>query len=157
MAFLQKEKKIAHRDVKPENILVFKNGIYKLGDFGEAKINKLMKRNAKATIRGTEMYMSPLLFKSLQEDRDDVQHDVFKSDVFSLGYCLVFAASLDFKVIGDIRYINSDFKLKKILQRILFVRYSNDFIDLILKMICNKEDDRVDFIGLEELLNKKHF
>ena len=157
LAFLQKEKKIAHRDVKPENILVFKNGIYKLGDFGEAKINKLMKRNAKATIRGTEMYMSPLLFKSLQEDRDDVQHDVFKSDVFSLGYCLVFAASLDFKVIGDIRYINSDFKLKKILQRILFVRYSNDFIDLILKMICNKEEDRIDFIGLEEFLNKKHF
>ena len=157
LAFLQKEKKIAHRDVKPENILVFKNGIYKLGDFGEAKINKLMKRNAKATIRGTEMYMSPLLFKSLQEDRDDVQHDVFKSDVFSLGYCLVFAASLDFKVIGEIRYINSDFKLKKILQRILFVRYSNEFINLILKMICNREEDRVDFIGLEELLDEKHF
>ena len=42
LCFLQKEK-IAHRDVKPENILVFKNSVYKLGDFGEAKINKMMK------------------------------------------------------------------------------------------------------------------
>ena len=42
LCFLQKEK-IAHRDVKPENILAFKNTVYKLGDFGEAKINKMMK------------------------------------------------------------------------------------------------------------------
>ena len=156
LEFLQKEKNIAHRDIKPENILVFKNDVYKLGDFGEAKINKLLK-NAKATIRGTEMYMSPLLFKSLQENQDDVTHDIFKSDVFSLGYCLIFAAALDFKVISEIRYINNDFKLRKILQRMFFVRYSNDFIEIILKMISIKEEDRVDFIGLKKLLENQHF
>ena len=155
LSFLQKEK-IAHRDVKPENILVFKNGIYKLGDFGEAKINKMMK-NLKATIRGTEMYMSPLLFKSLQEDKDDVQHDIFKSDVFSLGYCMIFAASLDFKVINEIRYINTDFKLRKILQRMFFLKYSNDFIELILKMITINEEDRIDFIELQKILENQHF
>ena len=154
--FLQSEKNIAHRDVKPENILVFKNGIYKLGDFGEAKINKIMKKNDRATIRGTEMYMSPLLFKSLQENKDDVQHDVFKSDVFSLGYCLIFAGSLDFKVISEIRYINSDFKLRKILQRIFMLKYSSSFIELILKMITNKEEDRVDFIGLKKLIEESN-
>jgi hypothetical protein len=157
LVFLQKEKNIAHRDVKPENILVFNNGVYKLGDFGEAKMDKLMKKNQKNTIRGTEMYMSPLLFKSLQEDKDDVQHNIFKSDVFSLGYCFIFAASLDFKVISEIRNINTDFKLRKILQRIFFLKYSNNFIELILKMICNKEEDRVDFIGLEKLLEKAEF
>ena len=157
LVFLQKEKNIAHRDVKPENILVFNNGVYKLGDFGEAKMDKLMKNNQKNTIRGTEMYMSPLLFKSLQEDKDDVQHNIFKSDVFSLGYCFIFAAALDFKVISEIRNINTDFKLRKILQRIFFLKYSNNFIELILKMICNKEEDRVDFIGLEKLLEKTEF
>ena len=157
LEFLQKEKNIAHRDVKPENILVFKNDVYKLGDFGEAKINKLLRRNSKATIRGTEMYMSPLLFKSLQEDKDDVIHDIFKSDVFSLGYCLIFAAALDFKVISEIRYINNDFKLRKILQRMFFIRYSNDFIEIILKMIAIKEEDRVDFIELKKLLINQHF
>ena len=157
LVFLQREKKIAHRDIKPENILVFKNGIYKLGDFGEAKVNRYMRNNAKSTIRGTEMYMSPLLFKSLQDNLDDVQHDIYKSDVFSLGYCFVYAAALDFKIIYEIRNLNSDFKVKKILQRMFFLKYSNDFIELLLKMICNKEEDRVDFIGLEKLLEKEHF
>ena len=157
LVFLQREKKIAHRDIKPENILVFKNGIYKLGDFGEAKVNRYMRNNAKSTIRGTEMYMSPILFKSLQENMDDVQHDIYKSDVFSLGYCFVYAAALDFKIIYEIRNLNSDFKVKKILQRIFFLKYSNAFIELLLKMICNREEDRVDFIGLEKILEKDHF
>ena len=103
------------------------------------------------------MFMSPLLFKSLQEDKDDVQHDVFKSDVFSLGYCMIFAASLDFKVINEIRYINTDFKLRKILQRMFFLKYSNDFIELILKMITINEEDRIDFIELQKILEKQHF
>ena len=157
LVFLQREKKIAHRDIKPENILVFKNGIYKLGDFGEAKVNRYMRNNARSTIRGTEMYMSPILFKSLQENMDDVQHDIYKSDVFSLGYCFVYAAALDFKIIYEIRNLNSDFKVKKILQRIFFLKYSNAFIELLLKMICNREEDRVDFIGLEKILEKDHF
>lgn len=157
LVFLQREKKIAHRDIKPENILVFKNGLYKIGDFGEAKVNRYMRNNARSTIRGTEMYMSPILFKSLQENLDDVQHNIYKSDVFSLGYCFVYAAALDFKIIYEIRNINSDFKVKKILQRMFFLKYSNDFIELLLKMICNKEEDRVDFIGLEKLLQKEHF
>ena len=32
LVYLQKQKKIAHRDVKPENIIIFKNNVYKLGD-----------------------------------------------------------------------------------------------------------------------------
>ena len=154
--FLQKDKKIAHRDIKPENILVFKNRKYKLGDFGEAKNNKYRRNNARNTIRGTEMYMSPILFKSLQENKDDVQHDIYKSDVFSLGYCFIYAAALDFKIIYEIRNINNDYKLKRILQRVLFLRYSNDFIEILLKMICSNEEDRVDFIGLQKLIEEKH-
>ena len=157
LIFLQREKKIAHRDIKPENILVFKNGIYKLGDFGEAKINKYRRNNARNTIRGTEMYMSPILFKSVQENKDDVKHDIYKSDVFSLGYCFVYAAALDFKIIYEIRNINNDYKIKRILQRVFFMKYSNEFIELLLKMICCKEEDRVDFIGLEKLLEEFNF
>ena len=157
LVYLQKIKRIAHRDVKPENILVFNGGVYKLGDFGEAKINRLRRNNARSTIRGTEMYMSPALFKALQENKDDIKHDIYKSDVFSLGYCFVFAAVLDFKILEDIRNLNNDFKVKKILQRILFLRYSKDFIELIFRMICVNEEDRVDFIGLEKLLKEKKF
>ena len=155
--YLQRVKKIAHRDVKPENILVFNDGIYKLGDFGEAKINRFRRNNARSTIRGTEMYMSPALFNALQDNKDDIQHDIYKSDVFSLGYCFIYAAVLDFKILEDIRTLNNDFKVKKILQRVLFLRYSPEFIDLLYKMITIKEEDRIDFIGLEKLLKEKKF
>ena len=157
LVYLQKVKRIAHRDIKPENILVFNDGVYKLGDFGEAKITRLRRKNARSTIRGTEMYMSPALFKALQENKDDIKHDIYKSDVFSLGYCFVFAAVLDFKILEDIRNLNNDFKVKKILQRILFLRYSKEFIELLFKMICVNEEDRIDFIGLEKLLQEKKF
>ena len=157
LVYLQKVKRIAHRDIKPENILVFNDGVYKLGDFGEAKITRLRRNNARSTIRGTEMYMSPALFKALQDNKDDIKHDIYKSDVFSLGYCFVFAAVLNFKILEDIRILNNDFKVKKILQRILFLRYSKEFIELLFKMICVNEEDRIDFIGLEKLLQEKKF
>ena len=157
LVYLQKVKRIAHRDIKPENILVFNDGVYKLGDFGEAKITRLRRNNARSTIRGTEMYMSPALFKALQDNKDDIKHDIYKSDVFSLGYCFVFAAVLDFKILEDIRILNNDFKVQKILQRILFLRYSKEFIELLFKMICVNEEDRIDFIGLEKLLQEKKF
>ena len=157
LVYLQKVKRIAHRDIKPENILVFNDGVYKLGDFGEAKITRLRRNNARSTIRGTEMYMSPALFKALQDNKDDIKHDIYKSDVFSLGYCFVFAAVLDFKILEDIRILNNDFKVQKILQRILFLRYSKEFIELLFKMICINEEDRIDFIGLEKLLQEKKF
>ena len=157
LLYLQRVKRIAHRDVKPENILVFNDGIYKLGDFGEAKINRLRRNNARSTIRGTEMYMSPVLYKALKENKDDIKHDIYKSDVFSLGYCFVYAAVLDFKIIDDIRNLNNDFKVRKILQRILFLRYSKEFIELIYKMIAINEEDRIDFIELDRLIKELKF
>ena len=70
LAKLQKEN-ISHRDIKPQNILVFMNNNndktnYKLADFGEAKeLLSGNKSTEKQTLRGTELYMSPLLFYGL--------------------------------------------------------------------------------------------
>ena len=50
---------IVHRDIKPQNILKFNNGLYNIADFGEAKEIKISKQLN--TLRGTELYMSPLL------------------------------------------------------------------------------------------------
>jgi hypothetical protein len=150
--YLQKEKKIAHRDIKPENVLIFKNDIYKIGDFGEAKETKQPK--ILSTLRGTELYMSPLLYNGLHENKEDVRHNPFKSDVFSLGYCFIYAASLNLNIIYKIRDVNSAITLKNILTKEFEGRYSEKFIDLILKMITFNEDKRIDFIDLERILRE---
>ena len=151
--YLQKEKKIAHRDIKPENILIFKNDIYKIGDFGEAKESRAPKQLS--TLRGTELYMSPLLYNGLHDNKDDVRHNPFKSDVFSLGYCFIYAASLNLNIIYKIRDVTSIIMLKQILMKDFNGRYSEKFIDLILKMITFNEDKRVDFIELERILREE--
>ena len=148
--FLEKDKKIAHRDIKPENILIFNNNIYKIGDFGEAKENKIPKQFN--TLRGTELYMSPILYKSLHENKEDVKHNPFKSDMFSLGYCFIYAASLNLDIIFKIRDINNTFSLRKILMKEFNRRYSEKFVNLILKMICFDEEKKIDFIDIEKIL-----
>ena len=67
LVYLQKEKKIAHRDVKPENVIIFKNNIYKLGDFGEAKGTKTYDKLS----TGTDTYMSPILYNGLKMEKED--------------------------------------------------------------------------------------
>ena len=158
LSFLEKEKNIAHRDIKPENILVFranasnKEDIYKIADFGEAKEAKVSKQLN--TLRGTELYMSPLLYSGLKDKVDDVKHDPYKSDVFSLGYCLIYAAAMNFNIIYDIRNLENKFMIKRVLKKYFNKRYSDKFIELVLNMITFDETQRLDFIELKEILEK---
>ena len=150
LCYLQKEKKIAHRDIKPENILLFKNNVCKIADFGEAKKSI---DNKFRTLRGTEFYMSPILYNNLKNKNDFVRHNPYKSDVFSLGYCIVCATALNFNIIEKIRG-KSVLEIKKIFNQYFLKIYSNKFVELILKMIEYFEDKRVDFVKLNEILQK---
>lgn len=67
------EKGIAHLDVKPENIY-FKEGIYKLGDFGCATLTDKSLR----VEEGDSRYMPPEMLNDKYEHLDKV-------DIFSLG------------------------------------------------------------------------
>ena len=107
LASLQRQG-ICHRDVKPQNILCFGNGVYKITDFGEAKSNKnkIFEKNNKfnfsqdtsvQTIRGTELYMSPILFKALHDCPEvDLEYNAYKSDVFLLGFCILLSSTLGY-------------------------------------------------------------
>jgi len=149
--YLQKERNVAHRDIKPENILIFKKGkVLKLADFGEAKVNNENKK--KKTIRGTEFYMSPILYEGNLKAKYDIQHNPFKSDVFSLGYCFVLASALDPEIINEIRKITEREKAEQLFNRYFPKIYSSKYIDLLLKMITIDENKRVDFIGLDKIL-----
>ena len=95
---------ITHRDIKPQNILVSK-GQYKLGDFGEIRV---LKRDGLIVqrVRGSELYMSPILFTGLHNNLIQVKHNTYKSDVFSLGMCLFYACSLSYGGVDSIRELN---------------------------------------------------
>jgi fused-like protein len=70
-----REKKIMHRDLKPQNILI-KDGMIKICDFGFAR--KLSaSTNFVNSVKGTPLYIAPEIL--------DQRHYDFKVDVWSFG------------------------------------------------------------------------
>ena len=151
-ALLQKNN-ITHRDIKPQNILIVDNN-YKICDFGEAKVtegNSVIRQ----TIKGTELYMSPILFRALNKRQTYIIHNTFKSDVFSLGMCLFLAATLTFQSLYDIRELKDMNLIKNILEKYLIVKYSYNFVNILIKMLEINENLRPDFIELDTDLYQK--
>ena len=145
-ALLQKNN-ITHRDIKPQNILIVANK-YKICDFGEAKIVPT-EGVIQQSIRGTELYMSPILFKALNSRQKSIIHNTYKSDVFSLGMCILLAATLTYQSLYDIRELDNMESVKNILVKYLIAKYSYNFVGTLLKMLEINEDLRPDFIQLE--------
>ena len=151
--FLQ-QKKFAHRDIKPQNILIFPNNLYKVADLGEAKYinrNKLQM----ATVRGSELFMSPLLYNGYKYNKKNIAHNPYKSDVCSLGYCVLFAVCLNIRILENIREIDNMKTIKNIIAKFANkTKYSEKFLKMILKMIDIEENKRYDFNELNKELNE---
>jgi serine/threonine protein kinase len=157
---LQKEK-ITHRDIKPQNILKIKDNLYKIADFGEAK--ELMKNKSNTdmqTIRGTELFMSPILFNAVRKQRlnnNTIIHNIYKSDVFSLGFCFLYAMTLDIKCLYDIREETDQNKMEKEIRRFIGKKYGENIVNIIIIMLKLEENERLDFIDLNNLIHKSGF
>ena len=70
---------IVHRDIKPGNIIILKDGTVKVTDFGIARIDSTS-MTAHGSVVGTPSYMSPEQFTGGEIDR--------RSDIFSTGVVL---------------------------------------------------------------------
>ena len=153
---------ISHRDIKPQNILLFDNNVFRVSDFGEAKEMVREDKNEKTdtikqTIRGTELYMSPLLFKALKERgirEKYTEHNSYKSDVFSLGLCLLLAATLTFNALVDVREVEDMISLKMKVGKYLKGRYTPRFNDILYMMLEMNEKLRCDFVELEKYVER---
>ena len=151
---------VCHRDIKPQNILCFGEKGYKISDFGEAKFRKKWRLSqniegytSMQTVRGTELYMSPILYKALKtEPTRGVNHNVFKSDVFSLGMCFLFASCLDYKCLYDMRKVKNMTDVKNLVNKYVNNKYSYNFVDILTRMLNIYEKDRPDFIELGNLV-----
>ncbi len=74
------EKGIVHRDIKPDNIMIRKDGIAQIMDFGLAKLRGVSRLTKEGSTVGTAGYMSPEQVHGQEADH--------RSDIFSLGVLL---------------------------------------------------------------------
>ena len=147
---IMQQNNVTHRDIKPQNVLI-KEGFYKLCDFDEVKII-YNPQPCMHSVRGSELYMAPILFYAYQNKTPSIVHNTYKSDVFSLGMCILLAAGLTAKTLCDIREIKDMNIISEIIISRLVNRYSPNFIKLIIKMLQLEETLRFDFIELEEYI-----
>jgi eukaryotic-like serine/threonine-protein kinase len=89
------EKGVVHRDIKPDNIMIRKDGRVQVMDFGLALFRGVSRMTKEGRTVGTAAYMSPEQVQGM-----DIDH---RSDIFSLGILLyeLFTGELPFKGTHD--------------------------------------------------------
>ena len=155
---------ICHRDIKPTNLFLLDNFQIKVIDFGESKEfiededEEEDEHSAMATIRGTPQYLSPILWEAhVINQVKQVEHNMFKSDVFSAGLVLFQMAAL-----RDVNGFNQNTdqcngeRLIREGLRFLGKRYSNKVIEILGLMLKFEENERPNFIELVKYLAKSN-
>lgn len=102
--YFMHEKKIAHFDIKLENILLDEYYNLKLADFGSAEII-----NSEGDLfsykKGTRCYMAPEV-ENCNETRKS--YSAFKADVYSLGVCLHLLLFGEFPTMEENSYVSTE-------------------------------------------------
>ncbi len=71
---------LIHRDISPENLLIGRNGVVKVADFGIARVEGQVRTTRTGMVKGKLLYMAPEQLKA-----EPVDH---RADIFAMGIVL---------------------------------------------------------------------
>src|SRR6516165_10358839 len=131
---------ILHRDVKPENVMIRKDGLVKLMDFGIAQVLDLERMTVTGQLLGSPAYMAPEIVEGKPLD--------FRTDVFSVGIMLYLLATGSLPFAGK----NPHEVLRRISEgkfpdpRSLNRRVSDGLARIIAHALARRPDDRYPYV-----------
>ncbi len=152
---------ICHRDIKPTNLFLLENFQIKVIDFGESKEfvdddDEEDEHSALATIRGRPQYLSPILWLGhVINQVKHIEHNMFKSDVFSAGLVLFQIAAL--KDVNGFNQKTENCNGERLIYeglKMLGKKYSNKIIEILALMLKFDENERPNFIELVKYIAK---
>lgn len=158
LAYLQRKvrgrQNLAHRDLKPHNIFIDSAGNAKLGDFGSSKEVEVVSGMAQHTMQGTPLYLSPKIREAYVQffngPASRVAHNIYKSDVYSLGVTMVHAMTLlppnELAILSGLAG-----RIDAVMARI--THYSDKVKRLVRRMLIVEEGQRPDFVELDAEVN----
>lgn len=134
------DRKIAHRDVKPDNILLDKSGVAKIADIGIGKFIEGESMHLNTEKMGAALYTAPEILSSESEKLKN--KDLYKADGWSVGMvmaelCLLKSKLVDVYSEGHKKEADVARKLKE-----LKGRYSDTTVGLIMDLLKSNPKQR---------------
>jgi serine/threonine protein kinase len=135
---------VVHRDVKPANIMVTKEGVVKVVDFGIARLTDMSMTQPNMMI-GSRAYMSPQLYKG---ERADARSDIWAVGVSLyelLAYKRPFTGDSEAELMFHIIYEKPEELLG------LSPECTEELLPIVTKMLEKKSEDR--YQSMDDLLH----
>jgi serine/threonine protein kinase len=140
---------IVHRDIKPANIMINRNDVVKLGDFGFLYSKHESSLQKTGYVIGTPDYISPEQASGHPVD--------FRSDVYSLGVCLYQMLTGDLPYEGTVSSVMMQHVTGDLPERGMSgdQRISPEIYSMICKMMAKNPNDR--YRSTQELMEDLQF
>lgn len=97
----------------------------------------------KECLHKNELFLSPLLHSNITRNLYTRTHDPVKSDIYSLGLCILYAATFSQNPSIELisKYTHED--VRKVVNKYMQIKYSSQFIELVSSMLYLDEKKRV--------------